>query len=111
MNRNQKIAVAIGVALVVLSGLFPPYEGELAVVKGDNLRRHLGRHFLFAPPTPEYVNKAILGETASTPTGIYLARFRATVVLSEFVVQLSVIVITTAGMTLLLTNRRKQNES
>lgn len=29
MNRNQKIAVAIGVALVVLSGIFPPYEGDL----------------------------------------------------------------------------------
>lgn len=104
MNRNQKIAIAIGVALVVLSGLFPPYEGELAV-EGDNLRRHLGRHFLFAPPTPEYVNRAIRGDTASTPEGVYLARFRSRVVLSEIAVQLSVIVIATAGAALLLTKR------
>lgn len=105
MNQNQKIAVGIGVALVILSGLFPPYEGELAV-GGDNLRRHLGHHFLFAPPTPEYVNKAIRGETASTPTGVRLARCRASVILSEFVVQLSVIVLATAGFTLLLAKQK-----
>jgi hypothetical protein len=105
MNRNQKIAVAIGVALVVLSGLFPPYAGEM-VIQGDNLRRHMGHHFLFDPPTPEDVNKSIRGKDASTPTGIYLARFRVTVLLSEVVVQLLVIVIATAGVTLLLAKRK-----
>jgi len=105
MNRNQKIVVAIGVVLVVLSGLFPPYEGEFAG-EGDNPKRHLGRHFLFAPPTPEYVSKAIRGANASTPTGRKLAYYRASVVLSEVVVQLSVIVLATAGVTLLLAKRK-----
>ena len=118
MNRNQKIAVAVGVVLVVLSGLFPPYEGVFAT-KGDNLRRHLGRHFLFAPPTPEYVHKAIFGPKAqSTPTDsfsgkviavaerIYLAHFRSRVVLSEVVVQFSIVLIATAAAALLLTKRR-----
>ena len=106
MNRNQKIAVAVGVVLVVLSGLFPPYEGVFAT-KGDNLRRHLGRHFLFAPPTPEYVHKAIFGPKAqSTPTRIYLAHFRSRVVLSEVVVQFSIVLIATAAAALLLTKRR-----
>ena len=27
MNRKQRVALATGVALVILTGLFPPYEG------------------------------------------------------------------------------------
>jgi hypothetical protein len=108
MNRHQKIVVAIGVAMVILSGLFPPYEGEI-VGEDKLLRPNLGHHFFFAPPTPEYVRRAIFGKTASISgvnSAYYSAHYRARIVLSEVVVQLSVIVLTTVGVTLLLTKQR-----
>lgn len=98
MNRNQKITIAIGVILIILSGLFPPYEGELTI-QGDSPRRHLGRHFIFAPPTPEYVNRVM------EPSNYNLLLYRSEIVLSEIGVQLSVIILATVGMVFLLTKK------
>ena len=54
MNTVQRAIILAGVILVVLSGLFPAYEGEVSR-PGDNKRGHIGHYSLFFPPTPTEV--------------------------------------------------------
>ena len=52
MNRKQKIIAVIGVALIVVMGLFPPWK---LTTTGDTLYREVprGYYLIFAPPPPE----------------------------------------------------------
>lgn len=50
MNIKQKIVIAVATVLVALSGLFPPFEGEYRR-QGDNLRKYIGYHSIFSPPS------------------------------------------------------------
>ena len=59
MNRKQKIVILVGTLLILLSGLFPPYVGVYAK-EGDNWEKFLGYHFLFSPPSQEYICGVIL---------------------------------------------------
>jgi len=102
MNRKQKIAVAIGVALVVLAGLFPPFEGERNR-EGDNYRIHAGHHFLFVPPSQNDVSVAM-----GRPDGYGLA-FSSRILLSQLYVEFSIIIVATAGATLLLAKGTRDN--
>ncbi|MDR4510019.1 MAG: hypothetical protein MRJ65_17580 [Candidatus Brocadiaceae bacterium] len=106
MDRKKKIVVTIGVFLVLLSGFFPPFEGEF-VKEGDNLRKHLGHHFLFSPPTPDFVFEAFRGSPPPATIGQYLLHYRAKLIFSEVVLQLLVIVIATVGVALLFAKRKE----
>jgi hypothetical protein len=46
MNRKQKIIIGIGLALILLSGLFPVYEQPF----GEVFKKYLGYYFIFSPP-------------------------------------------------------------
>ena len=48
MNETQKWIVTVGVTLVLLSGLFPPYEEKH--VNWGGWTKDIGYHFLFLPP-------------------------------------------------------------
>jgi hypothetical protein len=56
MNRNQKIVVVIGLVIIVLTGLFPPWK---ATIQGTTILR--GYFVIFKPPDPlSYVNSSRL---------------------------------------------------
>ena len=63
MNRNQKIALGIGLLLITLNGLFPPFEAEEKGIEKDWPTRmtYLGYHFIFSPPShADVVGKATI---------------------------------------------------
>jgi hypothetical protein len=52
MIRKQRLALAIGTILVVLAGLFPPWNYVAAIPRSGNaIRRSAGYAPLFFPPT------------------------------------------------------------
>jgi len=58
MNKKQRIVLLIGIILVLICGLFPPYEGELR----DNVKQEIGYHFLFTSPSSEKIHNEIFSE-------------------------------------------------
>jgi len=109
MNRKQRVALATGVALVILTGLFPPYEGvgawrSIPHMATPPLRVRMGHHFLFAPPSRASVGRAI--RNLKPPTRVFTADCRASLVLPEVMLQLVVIVLATTGVVLLLGQRK-----
>lgn len=52
MNKKQRIVLKIGLLLVILNGLFPPFEGKFS--GSDSSAKNLGYHFIFNPPTKEW---------------------------------------------------------
>lgn len=95
MNKDQRIAIIIGFGLIILSCLFPPYEGRLRSGKVS----HLGRYFLFLPPTQKDVKDLNYDGTTAI-------LYRAGIVFPELVLQLLVIALTSGGVTLLLAKRK-----
>jgi len=104
MNRKQKIVVGLAVILVMISGLFPAYEGEMAT-NGDGFKCRLGHHFIFTPPSSYEVSREMgsLGMDMSP-----LARFRSRIMLTELSVQLAVIILASVGLTIILWKRRTE---
>jgi len=107
MNKKQKMAVAIAVALVVLNGVYPPYEGEW-VCSGDNLKKYLGYHSLFAPPSE--TDAAYRALKNMSPQFKY-SFFSARIVTSRVWVQIVTIVIATTGIVLILSDRKQKGFS
>ena len=108
MNRNQKIVVTIGVALVVFSGVFPPFEGELRR-QGDNRKTYMGHRLLFVPPSGADVYRGILGRGPLSNAKSYLSWYSSRIVTSQVWVQVVTVVIATAGLALALGDRNKRN--
>lgn len=106
MNDRQRIVVAIGATLVLLSGLFLPYEG-LATSRGQDLgSRYLGYHCVFSPPTPQYVYKAIAGREWSRGDDASLAAYHARIVVSQVLISVVVLMIATLGAVMVLGIKR-----
>jgi hypothetical protein len=47
MNRIQKIIIGVGLALILLSGLFPAYEQGYGAY---GFKEYLGYYLVFSPP-------------------------------------------------------------
>src|ERR1035437_5744832 len=58
-HTPQRIVLGVGLLLVILNGLFPPYEGGW---QRNKLTKYLGHYFLFAPPSPAKVYRAFNGK-------------------------------------------------
>ncbi len=110
MNKKQQIVVAMAVACVALSGLFPPYEGEYRR-EGDNLKRYIGYRFLFAPPSEEDVCRIIHGKEPSDPSDFYLSKSSSQIITSRVWVQIVTIVIAATGIVLLLGDKKQIGSS
>lgn len=107
MNKKQRMVIAIAVLLVILSGLFPPYEGEYRL-EGDNNKKFMGYRFLFDPPSQTEVCQSILGKTFSSSSGYYLRKFSSTIITSRVWVQIITVVVASTGIVLLLSDRKQQ---
>lgn len=54
MTRNQKIVILIGIGLVVLMGLFPPWvKVELIPLINFEKETYAGYHLIIKPPSSE----------------------------------------------------------
>ncbi len=102
MNGRQRIAIGIGVALVIFSGLFPPYEAEWRR-SGDNAKMFLGYYFVLAPPGPHDAQRAFWSLTGNQKP--LNASCSTQIVTSRVWLQLGVIVVATAGVVLLLATK------
>ena len=105
MNKAQQVVVIIGLVLVILTALFPPYEAELHR-EGDNFKVWMGYRFFFAPPSQRELYRVVVGHEASSTSS--LSMYSANIVMSRVWVQDATIVIVTLGLLLLLGARRKE---
>jgi hypothetical protein len=111
MNKKQRIILSIGILLVIVNGLFPPYEGELRR-QSDNLKNYMGYHFLFTPPTERDVYEAILGRRASnTISHIKLSMFSSHIITSRVWVQVVTVVVATVGLLFLVAGKDNKASS
>lgn len=90
MNKKQKIIIGIGLALILLSGLFPAYE--VPINNSGIFNKYLGYHFLFSHP---------LGYEYE----------RAHIVISYFVIQIVTILLLTIGLVFLFADPKHENKS
>jgi hypothetical protein len=107
MNRIQQVIVIIGVVLVILSGLFPPYEGEFHP-EGLNYKQYMGYHFLFVPPSGAEVFRAIFDREWDVGGQQYHSRYSSHIILSQVSVQVVTVVIATVGLFLVFGVKRKE---
>src|SRR6266571_3970404 len=52
MNRKQRVAIVLGLVLLALLGLFPPWTDSLTAPMGYHQELPSGYRFLFSPPRP-----------------------------------------------------------
>ena len=69
MNRKQKIVIYIGIFLILVIGLFPPYIG-VYYSEDYNIQRFIGYHFLFSSPSSNTIAK-IFGYKDAGPIYCY----------------------------------------
>ncbi len=106
MNSNQKIVIGIAVALIALSGLFPPYQGEYRA-EDEHTKAYIGYWFLFSPPDGYDVYYAIYGHHCSSSDSRDCS---SRIVTSRIGVQMVTIIIVAAGLVLVCGgNRRRQS--
>ncbi len=114
MNKKQRIIISIGIFLVILSGLFTPYEGEWQWGWGGDtiitLKKYMGYHFLFLPPDERAVYYAFREEWE------YLnwskeSRLSSHIIASRVWVQVVTIVVATIGLLFLFSEKRKDKSS
>lgn len=110
MTKKQKIIIGVGLGLILLSGLFPAYEGECSI-GNEILKKYMGYYFIFYPPNPNRVSKAFVGSSQSyTRSQIDNIRFNANINLSQFSIQIVTILILTIGLVLLFTDIKKDKD-
>jgi len=120
-HNPQKIVLGLGLLLVILNGLFPPFEGEIK--SSPMVTEYLGHYFLFAPPSPATVYHAITGKDTQSKyvadsgygyiqevpvTRDVLLRYSAHVVTSLFFMQFVTIVGAIVGACFLFGMRYKK---
>lgn len=101
MNQNQRLIILIGIFLVLLSGLFPAYEGEWRRT-GDNYKKYLGYHFIFNPPDSDFVGEAFRGKSDIG----YDERYSSQIIASRFFIQIFTILIVTLGLVILFKDQK-----
>ncbi len=106
MNKKQRIILSIGIFIVIISGLFPPYEGEL-LRDGDILKKYMGYHFLFLPPNEKAIYIAVYGQIPNTMPWLGShSRLNSHIVESRVWVQIVTIVVATIGLMALLAEKK-----
>ena len=103
MNGKQKAVIVLGILLVILSWLFPYYEGEYRI---QPIRKvDMGYHFILNPPSQTDVYRKINGESPKYSS--YLAFCNSRIVTSYLYAQLVVILLACAGLYLLFSDKKK----
>lgn len=120
MNKKQRIVIIIGIILVLICGLFPPYEGKKdGTIRANLIRKEgaIGYYFLFSPPSAkdisEKLSKQVISEKAFIPvvdehlSKEYEQLFVASIMMSKYLIQIITIVLVTTGLVLYFTESEK----
>jgi len=111
MNKRQQIIISVGILLVILSGLFPFYEGEFRR-EGANLEKYMGYHFLFLPPNERDVYEAVLGRTpSSTISHGHLSVCSSHIITSRVWLQIVTVVVASLGLLVLFAEKKNEGSS
>ncbi|MGM0505260.1 MAG: hypothetical protein ACQESQ_11605 [Bacteroidota bacterium] len=101
MNKKQRIVIIIGILLVLISGLFPSYEG-VDLTEKERYTIDIGYHFLFSPHLHARVaaeaNPDMDFETARGAHTLNEAYHNVHIKTSKLMVQMSTIVLVTVGL-------------
>ena len=104
MNRNQKAVIGLGVFLIILSWLFPFYEGEMRVAGNIFAIQPIGFYSVFSPPPVDAIKNTFV--RAGHRNWSSLA-FGCRVNNAFLLVQILVIALACFGLFLLFSSRRK----
>jgi hypothetical protein len=99
INKKQSTIIIIGLGIILLMGLIPPWKCAFSVAKLSHLERPAGYGFIFYPPSP--VNFAKSGEFGTT-TMSNPSYWSVRLDFSRLFIQWAVIVIAVAGICLVL---------
>ena len=55
MNKKQKIALLIGIIIIILTGIYPPWSAFLLLEPGIATPRTIYAFFTTPPPTPDLI--------------------------------------------------------
>ena len=124
MNKRQNIALGVGLVLIVLAGLNPPYMANFSVhygfggeYQGQNMAmsfsENIGFYFLLTPPKRSEVAQKfsfdeIAKETKTEPAMIS-TMVNITLDTSLFLVEIIVLILVTCGAVLLLKGIQTKN--
>lgn len=102
MNRKQKIIIGVGLALILLTGLFLAYEGEWRDI-GRIHKKYLGHYFIFSPPNAGEVRRQFNVSSVSSWNG----EFDSSIIFSLFLIQIVTITLLTIGLVFLFADPKE----
>lgn len=105
LNRPQQIIISFGIVLLLCSGLFVPFEGEIQR-EGDNPKIYMGYYFLFTPPSElqvleDWVQRDLGSKLSPRERGLYSSY----VIISRVWIKIVLVVFTTIGLTILFSEK------
>jgi hypothetical protein len=105
MNKKQKVVFLVGVGIIVLMGLIPPWHCEVLFDLDQKipLTMEAGYGFLFSPPTFESY------PSLHHKSDYYGASVAPFIALSQLCVQWAVVAIGVGGILIVLRGSQKDN--
>lgn len=106
MNRNQKVILIVGLFLILLSGLFPAYEGVWKYNYGSDVKfeKYLGYYFIFKAPEPYQIAREMEPYAKITKKfnlDINHQQWNTSVIVSRYFIQIITILLLTIGLMIL----------
>jgi len=116
MNKKQRNIILIGIILVLICGLFPPYEGE-RIIDGNILKEEIGYNFLFTSPSSEKVYDEIFSdfpENSDYPEKPQYEKseahmYQAHINTSKYYIQIVTIILVIVGLFFLFKTSKQEN--
>lgn len=100
MNKKQSTIIIIGLGIILLMGLIPPWKCAFSVARLSRLERPAGYGFIFYPPSPVKVAKS--GEFGSSASKSDPSYWSVRLDVTRLFIQWAVIAIAVAGICLVL---------
>lgn len=100
MNKKQRTIIIIGLGVILLMGLIPPWKCAFSVPRLAHLERPAGYGFIFYPPSP--VGVARSGEFLESSIKRDPSYWSVRLDITRLFIQWIVVAITVAGICLVL---------
>jgi hypothetical protein len=108
MNKKQKVVISLGIFVLIVMVLFPPYAGGKKPL-GEAVHGSLGFHPIWNPPDAEYAYEALIGEEYDPAEGTDLSEY--VVIFNKVGFIFNVIVLLLVSSVLLMVFRKKKQKT